>query len=139
MKIEKLLERVTEEPPKEPNKKFPEWPDDEKWNREGPFEEGVTCRIKHMGTRVFMPDGKEIPYVRDIEIIHRVGEPPMLRIEVYPHRITFEGKAQIVCMCPSCGERQVKRDGDGHLTAVTNDSSTHSSEYVEFVFARDKA
>lgn len=135
MEIHKLLEKAADKEPKP----FPEWPSDGKWNSKGPFDDGVVVRIKHMATKVFMPDGKEIPYVRDIEVIHRVGELPIIRVEMYPHRITVEGKAQMVCLCPSCGEQQVTRDADGHLTAVTRDFSTHSDEYVQLVMARDKA
>jgi len=138
MEPEELMLKVDAEPE---TSKYPEWPDDEKWNASGPFDTGVIVRIKHMGTKVFTPEGVEIHWIKDVEVMHRPCEVPMIRLTMYPSRVTVEGKAEMVTMCPSCGEKKVFLDDTGAIVGCAKNETTNFSSsggFGEFVIARER-
>ncbi len=55
------------------------------------------------GSRAVDHLGNEIPLVRDIEYIHRVGEPPIIRVTCFASGIDASGKLEISTICARCG------------------------------------
>lgn len=80
-----------------------------------------------VGSRVFDKDGNQIPMVRDIEYVHRVNEPPLIRVTCFASKVNAAGKVEMVIQCPSCGAQR---------TDETRDASTLGSEWAHEVPSR---